>query len=805
MDVLRQDVLFAIRSLIRTPGITLAALVCLALGMGATTTTYTATRALVLSPVPAVDADRLMRLSELPPSASEDADGVSPATFLDWEREATAFSGLAAYRWWNVNVTGGDEPERVTGFRVTPRFFALLGERALAGRTLRESDASAQRLVVLSYPLWQRRFGGAASAIGTSILLNGSAHTIIGVMGPDFIFPPGAELWATLSFSPEEAADRGIANLSVMGRLRDGVAPAAARAEIAALQTRIAEAAPAQRRGWESVVEPVQVWYSRNPRPFVLMLLGGVSLVLLIACGNVANLLLAKATSREREVAVRLALGAGRRRIVRQLMTESLVLALAAGTAGVLLALWGVLVFRNAIPSELVRFNPGWTRIRVDLPALLISMLVSLITAFVFGLAPALQATRPRMLVTLRDAGRGATATARSRLRNGLVIAEIALALTLVAATGLMLRSFIALLNADLGFDRADLLSMTLTLPEQSYPDAERISGFYVQLEQRLAALPVVKSAAATSVLPMDYEDTGVRVQREQDAGVAEGELPVVRLRVVTPGYFHTLAVPLIAGRSFTEYDHAAAPRVAVVSQLLARRFWPGENAVGKRLRVAGQGEPVEVIGVVQDIRHNPNASRSVLQPTLHLPHAQAGNRNMTVLLRGAAEVAAVAAAARNVVDTLDPTLAPGEVYTMDRTIANALAPQRTTAGTLAVFGVIAVVLACVGVYGVMSYTVRRRADEIGVRMALGARGEDIARLVLRQGGRLVALGLVFGLAGALILSRTMRALIHEIRVSDPTTFVGSTLVLAAVAVLACWIPARRAARHDPAQSLRYE
>jgi putative ABC transport system permease protein len=817
MDTLRQDVLFSGRSLVRSPGITFAALICLALGIGATTTTYTVTRALVLNPVPAVDGDRLMRVSEIPPNAPDDADGSSPGAFLDWEREARSFEGLAGYRWWSVNLTGTVEPENVIGFQVTPRFFELIGARPVLGRISVATDIAGgeNRLVVLGHPLWERRFGGDPAVVGQTVLLNSEPYTVVGVMGEDFIFPPGGELWATLAFSPAEAADRATNRLRVLGRLRRGVSARAAQAEISAIQTRINAAFPAQRAEWTAVAEPIQSWYSRNPRPFALMLLGAVSLVLLIACANVANLLLARATAREREVAVRVAFGAGRGRIVRQLLTESLILALAAGLAGVLLSLWGVLVFRSAIPPELVKFNPGWTRIRVDIPTLGFTVLVSMATAIVFGLVPALQGARPDAMTALREGARGTTASARRRLRSILVVAEIALALMLVIGTGLMLRSFVGLLNADLGFQRQDVLSMSLTLPEQKYAAAEELGVFYTDLQRRLTALPAVAAVGLTNILPMDFADAGVRAASEAHAGVREGDLPIVRIRTVSDGYFDALNVPLLAGRDFDTRDAPDATPVAIVSQLLARRFWPGEDPVGKRIRLSGSQLPrgaiagrdrwIEVVGLTGDIRHNPNSGGASLQPTLHLPLSQNLRRDMTLLVRTTGDPAAVASAARRAVTAVAPTIAPGEVYTMDQTIRNALSPQRVTAGMLAIFGVIAVVLASVGIYGVMAYSVRRRADEIGVRMVVGAHRGDIVRLVLRQGGRLVVLGIGIGVVGALALARTMTAIIFEVTAYDPATYALAAAFLAVVAMAACWIPARRAACKDPAKLLRYE
>ncbi|MGH7552955.1 MAG: ABC transporter permease, partial [Longimicrobiales bacterium] len=514
--------------------------------------------------------------------------------------------------------------------------------------------------------LWERAFAADRSIVGGTILLNGLPHTVVGVMGPDFIFPPGGELWAILTLSPAESADRGSPTLDGIGRLRDGVKLGTAQAEIATIQARIAASYPRERARWRAQVIPIQEYYSRDPRPFVLALMGSVSLVLLIACSNVANLLIARATVREREVAVRMALGAGHGRIMRQLLTESVVLALAAGGAGILLALWGVLVFRGAIPAELVKFNPGWMRIRVDLPALGFTLLICLTTAVLFGLAPALAAARPDMLTALREGGRSGTGGPRRRFRSMLVVGQLALALTLVVTTGLMIRSFVGLVNADLGFERERVLSMGITLPEQSYAKAEKVGAFYDELERRMAALRGVAAVGLTSIVPMDYADHAAAAAGEEQAALNDAELPIVRVRFVNGGYFDALAIPFLADRNFESRDGPEGVPVAIVSELLGEQFWPGQDPIGKRIRLAGQGW-LEVVGVVGDIRHNPNTGGRVLAPTIHLPQDRLRRRDMTLLLRTTSETGVVAEAARRELAALDPTLAPGQVYTMDR------------------------------------------------------------------------------------------------------------------------------------------
>ncbi len=806
MDTLRKDLAFALRSLVRSPGLTAAAVLCLALGIGATATTWSVLRALVLEPVPVADGDRVVRITELPPNTTPDVNGASAAAYHAW-REARAFDDVAAYRFWQVSVTGTQEPERVIGFRVSPGFFEILGARPLLGRSLTRADVEAggDRLVVIAEPLWRRVFAADPAAIGQSIRLDGEPYRIVGVMPAEFIFPPGGELWAPLTFTPAQAADAGPNNHSVIARLASGVTLAQAESEARALHARIVAAHPDERTAdWTALVEPVQHWYARNPRPYVAVMMGSVTLVLLIGCANVANLLLARATSRDREVAVRMALGAGRVRILRQLLTESIVLACAAGLVGVLLALWGVFAFRNSIPPELVRFNAGWTRIGVDGSVLLFIALVSIGTGVLFGLAPALQLARADVQGVLRENARTTTSAAgRRRLRSLLVVSEIALALTLLVGTGLMLRSFLTLVNADPGFRTGGTLTLQVSLPREGYAAAGETAGFFRELERRVLAIPGVLAVGQSSILPMDYSDFQTRVRSDALVDAREGDLPIVRTRAVTPGYFDALELRPVAGRVFDARDTENAPNVAVVSRSFARRFWPDEDPVGKRIQVIFDTAWIRVVGVVDDIRHNPNAGGDAVLPTFHRPHAQSSARSMAMLVNTAGSPDELAPAVRRAVASMDPAVAPGEMRTMERVVHNALAPQRTTTRTLALFGIVAVVLATIGTYGVIAYTVRQRTDELAIRMALGAARADIARLVLRQGGGLVLAGIGLGLVGATALARSMRAITFETGAFDPLAFTLAAATVGAVGLLACWLPAYRASRSEPARLLR--
>ncbi len=808
MDALKNDVVFALRSWLRNPGVMLAAVVCLALGVGATTTVYSATRALVLNPVPVPRGERVVRVTELPPNAPAGVDGVAPATFLEWQRELRSYEHLTGFDWSAVSLTGTEQPERVSAVRVTPSFFAILARAPLHGRALTETDLEPGRnnVVVLSEPLWKRRFASNPGVIGTHILVNGANHEVVGVMPEEFVFPPGSELWLPLSISGLAASDRMGNTIGVIATLKPGITVQQANAEVAAHEQTVAARFPQARTSWTALAEPVQQYYGANPRPYMSVALVAVLLVLLIGCANVANLLLARATGRGRELAVRAALGASRSRIARMLFTESAVLALVGGVAGVLIALWGVLLFRNSIPAELVKFNPGWSAIRVDGPTLVFALVMALGSSVVFGVLPALQGARDSAYAAMREGARGTVGTrARNRTRSALVVVEIALALTLVVSTGLMLRSFKSLLDAHPGFRRDHLLTMQVELPLEKYDTRERRADFYLRLEERLGSLAGVTGVGFVNVLPMDWNETATRLTDEARRNAPEAEMPITRTRTVSDQYFRTMEIPLLRGRPFDQRDNFNSTPVVMVSDRLAQQLWPRGGALGRRVRLIGDTIWREVIGVVADTRHNPNVPGDPIQPTVHLPLRQRGAGSMAIVLRTAGEPAALTGVAQREIARLDQGMAAGDVRSLERVIYNALAPQRTTAGMMGVFGVVALLLACVGVYGVMSYTVARRATELGVRVTLGARQADVLGLVLLHGARLASAGTLLGLGGAWALARAMQSLMKDAAAPDPITFAGGTLLLLGTALLACYVPARRAAAADPTALLRQE
>jgi len=801
---------YALRTLSKNPAWTLAAVACLAIGIGANTTVYTAMRAIVIAPVPTPDSDRLVMLAETPPRSPDDPDydRLAPANLVDWMRETRTLEHVAAFSWWDVNITGIDEPERVVGFQVTPEFFRTLGERPVLGRAFTDDEGrtgSTDR-VILSHPLWQRRFGGDPAVIGRTVQLNGVTHTVVGVMSGDFIFPPGAELWKPLALDGATAANRDGRTVGAIARLRPTSTLADARAEARVIARRLELQYPDMNAKWGMRVEPAQAFYGRHPRPYVVVLLGSVAFVLLIACANVANLLLARATTRGRELAVRVALGATRGDLIRQLLAESVVIALVGGALGALLALWGVRLMRDSLPAELVRFNPGWTRIAVSGQALLFTAAVSLVTAVVVGLIPALVASRADPQQALKDSGRSMTGSSgRQRVRSALVVGEVALALVLLFGTGLMVRSFIGLIDSDQGYAVERALSMQLTLPSARYQKDNDVAAFYTKLIDRVRELPGVSAAGVTSALPPAWEDNSTRFILEGEPTPQRGD-PAhrERLRVISDGYFEALGVPVRQGRDFDRHDDAANPSVAVVSDAFARKYWPGENPIGKRISVLATSMFLTtVVGVVGDARHNPNTGREPLAPVVYLPLAQGPWSTMTLLVRTVGDPTAATADVARVISSLDPALAPGDVSTLERTLSSGLSPQRLTAAMLSVFAGIALLLALIGIYGVMSYTVSQRRHEIGIRMALGAQRGDVVRRVLRQGLMLAAIGVAIGSVASLWMGRTMATLLREVSPNDPAAFAAVALILVTAALLGSWLPARRAAAVDPVVALR--
>jgi putative ABC transport system permease protein len=801
---------YALRTLFKNPTWTLAAVACLAIGIGANTTVYTAMRAIVIAPVPTPNSDRLVMMSETlaRDPDNEDFDKLAPANLIDWSKQTQTLEEVAAFAWWDVNITGIDEPERITGFRVTPQFFRTLGERPALGRAFTDDEGTQGHddRAILSYPLWKRRFGGDPSVIGRTVQLNGVTHTIIGVMGEDFIFPPGAELWKALALDGVLGQDRDGRWVSAVARLKPNATLEQARVEASIIAKRLELQYPGDNAKWGMRVEPAQIFYGRHPRPYLVIMLASVAFVLLIGCANVANLLLVRATTRGRELAVRVALGATRIDLMRQLLAESVVVALVGGAIGTLFALWGVRLMRGALPAELVKFNPGWTRIAINADALLFTLGVSVATALVIGLIPAFMASRADPQHALKESARSATSGgSRQRLRSTLVVGEVALALMLLVGTGLMVRSFIGLINVDQGYRVDNAITMQLTLPPARYKTDAEIANFYTTLVDRVRELPGVMSAGVTSSAPPAWNDNSTRFILEGEPAPQRGDpAHQERLRVVSDGYFNTIGISLKLGRDFDRRDGHDALPVIVVSEAFAKKYWPGENPIGKRISPLGSPPIIStVIGVVGDARHNPNVGRPPLAPVLYIAAAQGAWRTMTLVARANGDPTGLTPEIQRTIGKIDPALAAGDVVTLTRMLDGGLAPQRITAWMLSIFAAIAVLLAVIGIYGVMSYNVTQRTHEIGIRMALGAQQGDVVRRIMRQGFGLAATGVAIGSAGSWALTRQMTGLLDWVRGLDALTFASVAAALGLIAMVGSWVPARRAASVDPVVALR--
>ncbi len=804
MDALLQDLRYAVRTLRRAPGMAALAVLCMGLGIGAVTTMYSTARAFTLRPLPQIrDAGRLLHVWEGPADAPDRFSEIAPGALRDL-KSLREFSAVAAMHGLTLNVTGGDVPERVRGARVSFDFLQAMGRRPALGRDFTAADdaAGAERVALLGFGLWQRRFGGDSALVGRTVQLNGEAYRVVGILPDDFVFPAAAQLLTPLALTPEDWAARRDRDLFALARLAPGVGVRQAEVAVAALGGRLAAAYPAASERWVMRAEPAESLFGRGPRPFMMVLLASVGFVLLIACANVANLLLARATGRRREIALRVALGASRARIVRQLLTESVLIALAGAVLGVLIALWGLAATELSVPVEVRVYIPGFGMLHLDVGALGVAVLAAVGSGLLFGLAPALAAARTNVQQSLKDGARGdIPGGGMRRLRGALVVAEVALALVLLVGATLMISTFRQLALTDPGFRTAGVLTLGVTLPAADYPRDSTVTAFYRALEERVAALPGVEAAGATTVLPMSWEEDRTAVEVEGRPPRRSEDAPRLGIRIVSPGYLGVLGVALRRGRGFAPQDNAGAPLVAVLSESAARMLWPGEEPLGKRLK-ARSGEWTQIVGIVSDVRGNVLMADDPRQ-VLYVPYLQMPARSMIVVARTAGDPAALAPLVQREITALDSRLAAGDVSPMRRVILSALSPQSATAGMLAAAAIVALFMAAAGTYGVMAYSVAQRTQEIGVRVALGASPYAILRLVLGQALTLAGAGVVLGVVGALAMGRGMRAILAGTDASDPVTIGGVALLLGAVALVASYVPARRAARVDPMVALR--
>ena len=804
-----KDIRYSIRVLLRNRAFTVTALLTLALGIGFNTAIFSVVDSVLLRPLPLKDPDRVVSVWEHSLRAGVDRNEMAPANFFDLRNQSQVFEGVGAFGELSLNLTGVGEPERLDGRLVTAKVFALLGVEPALGRTFapEEDQVGQHRVVVLSDALWRRRFNSDRSIVGRSITLNAESYTVVGVMPPDFFFPEReGELWTPWAMEPEEAGGRGDHYVRVVARLKSGVTMEGANAEVEAIAARLSNEYPRTNEGLGFLVSSFHQDYVGNLRTPILILFAAVALVLLIACANVANLLLAQATSRRREIAIRAALGASRLAIIRQLLVQSLLLAGAGGVLGVFGAIWGVQWLSKLVPESLSKLQS----VSVDARVFLFTLGVTVLTALVFGAVPAFHASRSKPGETLSDVGRDVAGGMSGRyVRRVLVVAEVALAVVLLVGAGLLIRSFQRLRQVDPGFKGDNLLTMRMVLPFSKYSKPEQRRAFYDELLRRVDELPGVESAGMITFLPLSFSGMNFSFSVEGRSAPGDMELPLAVYRVVSPDYFRAMTIPLQRGRVFDSRDTADAPPVIVVNRRLAEQFWPGADPTGKRLKIGPVDSPnpwATVAGVVGDVRQGGLYGEQDL--AIYVPYAQERRGFVAprdLIVRTTGNPASLAGAVREAVWAVDKDQPISNVRTMDHVLAASVSRERFQTLLLALFATLALVLACVGLYGVISYAVVQRTHEIGVRMALGAQAGDVLRLVINQGMLLTLIGLVIGIAGAFAVTRVMTEMLYGVTARDPLTFAGVPIVLGVIALLACYIPARRATKVDPLVALRYE
>ncbi len=809
MNTFWQDFRYGVRMLIRNPAFTSVAVLTLALGIGANTAIFSVVNSVLLGALPYKDTDRLAIIYESRPAEARNV--ANPANFMDWKEQNNSFSDMAAFADSRSVLVGDGDPEELPMQFTTPNLFSILGVEAYLGRTLLPGDGEPNqpRTAVLSYGLWQRRFGSDPNIIGRQLNLNRQPTTVIGVMPPNFqwfirkgsLTAKAAEIWVPFVITNEDRVRRG-RFMTVVGRLKPGVTMPQAHAEMKTLASRLEQQFYDFNANWNATVVPLREQLTGDIRLPLLILLGAVGFVLLIACANVANLLLARAATRQKEIAIRAALGAKRWRVVRQLVTEGLPLAALGGLFGLLLAWWGTSLLATLSPPEVVDLS----QVKINLTVLAFTLGISLLTGMIFSLAPSLESTRLNLSDSLKEGVKGSgSSTSTQRLRSVLVVAQVALALVLLVCAGLLIRSFNRLNSVDPGFNPENVLTMRVVLPARKYDQDGKVIGFFKQAIEQIQALPGVESAGAINFLPFAGPPAGTSFEIDGLPKPAPGQSPKTQVSVTDLNFFKAMQIPLKRGRLFTEQEATEMRHVVVVNEALVRKYFPNEEALRKRINIYMKDEniPTEIIGIVADSRHK-NLDGEI-EPMSYWPHPELAYTFMTLVIRTKGDAAGIAASARNVIQTIDPEQPVSDVRTLESVLAKSIAKARFSTLLLTVFAGVALVLAAVGIYGVISYLVTQRLHEIGVRMALGAQAGDVLKLVLRNGMVLALVGVLIGLGGAFALTRVMTSLLFGITPTDAVTFGTVSVLLMLVALLACYIPARRATKVDPLMALRYE
>ena len=809
-----QDLRLAFRSLINAPGFTAVAIITIALAIAANTAVFSLVNALLIRPLPFKNPSELVLLFEKFAGQGLDQIPVSAPEYLDWEKQTRSYDGIAAFDFVNLNLTGGDMPERIQGAVVTPSLFPLLGVQPLKGRVFNETEFGEGNdgVILLGERLWRRRFNADPQLIGTQVSINGRSFTVIGVMPEKFEFPlplfgvqggtfaERAEIWKPVAFTKQELESRGSRSYGVIARLKPGVTLAQAQAEA---NTVVANWHPLFPDNYEPSVKfgatlyPMHDLVVGGMRSALFILLGAVAVVLMIACANLTTMLLARAGAREREFAIRLALGAGRTQLLRQMLSESILLALIGALAGVMLAVWG-LDLLQAIGAQTV---PRLAEVNLDLRVLFVTLAVAVGVGVIFGIIPALASGKPELTEALKEGGRGSTTGARrNRLRNALVVAEVALALVLLVGASLLLKSFARLQNVDPGFNPKNVLTMEVALPLLKYPRGKPVADFFAEATRRVKALPGVEAAGFTTILPLSGTNSDSSFSIEGFDSAAQKIYPDEEIRGITPEYLSAIKVPLLQGRFLNEGDQFEGPGVILVNNTFAKKWWPNQEAVGKRITFSDTRKPdvkwLTVVGVVGDMRHR--GLDLDPKPEYYFAHNQTPYRAMILTVRSTQDPRSLTSAIRRQISKLDPDLPAANVRTLEQVASDSIAPRRLSVVLISVFAAVALVLASVGIYGVMSFLVVQRTHEIGVRMALGAQRRDVLLLVVGRATRLLFIGTVIGLVLAFFSSRALGTMLYDVPPFDLPTFALVTFSLALVALVASYIPAQRASRADP-------
>jgi putative ABC transport system permease protein len=806
MSTLLQDLKFGLRMLAKNPGFTAVAVLTLALGIGANTAIFSVVNAVLLKPLPYADPDRLVVIRVTEPSGPDSLFPDTGPDFQDWQAQNHGFEGMSAYFGAGATLTGSGEPLQLHGLSVSPNTFQLLGVQPQLGRSFLpdEGPTGHNHVVILSYGLWQSAFGGQKNIVGCKVTLDGEAHDVVGVMPKDLKFPTGGrqpQFWTPLTLdAPKWKTNRGNHWLNVLARMKKGVTLGQAAAEMTTISARLAQQYPQTNTGVTAKVKSLHEQLTGNVSEVLWVLFAAVGFLLLIACANVANLLLTKSMSRQREIAVRLAVGAGARRLVRQLLTESVLLFLLGGVAGLAVGMAALRLLLHAAPTGYI---PDMVSVHLDSRVFAFTFLVAFVTGTLAGLIPALPATRVSFSEMLKESG-SAVAAPHGLARGLLTAGEIAIALVMLIGAGLATRSLVRLLGVELGFDPRQVVAGWVALPVSRYPKEPQRKVFFRDLIDRVQALPGVISAAAASELPLDGGSNGAVVIEGQPAPKDMWSSPLVESCTVTPNYFRTMRIPLLSGRDVAETDTPDMPLAAVINETMARHFWPHQDAVGKRFKGNyADSKWIMVIGVVGDVREFGLAEPPI--PEAYYPESQSTSSELVLVVRTANDPQAQAPAIRKALHDLDKDLPWYGVQTLPEMVSDSSREKRFVALLLALFAGMALVLASVGIYGVVSYSVSQRTREIGIRMAFGAEVRNVLGMVLREGLRLVITGVAVGLLGAWALSRYLTSILYAVRATDLLTYILAALLMTIVALVACLVPARRAAKVDPMVALRYE